>query len=153
MTLHYNRNSEKKLRKTLRHNSTEAEEKLWQQLRNRKLLGLKFKRQYSVDQFVLDFYCSQLKLAIEVDGKIHLNKEVREHDENREGYLKDFGIKILRITNEKVLEDMDGALELIKREAEELLNTAATSTSPKSSGDVHDVSTSPKSSPYKGEDF
>src|SRR5690606_13904305 len=126
MTLHYNRNSEKKLRKALRHNSTEAEEKLWQQLRNRKLSGLKFKRQYSVDQFVLDFYCSQLKLAIEVDGKIHLDKEVK---------------------------DMDGALELIRRKAEELLNTAATSTSPKSSGDVRDVPTSPKSSPYKGEDL
>jgi very-short-patch-repair endonuclease len=114
MTIHYNKESEKTNRRKLRINSTQSEEILWEYLRNRKLLRLKFKRQYSIDHFVVDFFCSEIKLAIELDGEIHLSKDVKNHDENRDSYLRSFGIRILRIKNEKVLNDIKGTLELIK---------------------------------------
>src|SRR5690606_23208559 len=100
----------------LRQTSTSAEKILWQHLKNRNMMKLKFRRQYSVDQFVLDFYCPEIKLAIELDGKIHLAKGVKNHDENRDGFIKGFGIKIIRIDNDVVLEDIRQALELIEKE-------------------------------------
>ncbi|HEX9740868.1 MAG TPA: endonuclease domain-containing protein [Ignavibacteriaceae bacterium] len=135
MTIHYNRESEKVNRRKLRRNSTKAEEILWDYLKNRKLLGLKFKRQYSIDQFVIDFYCSEIKLGIELDGKIHLKREVKIHDENREGYLNDFGIKFLRINNDEVIIDIEEVITEINKKVLEIKKT------------------SPKSSPYKGEDL
>ena len=120
MTIHYNKNSERANRKKLRSNSTEAENILWEYLRSKKLSGLKFKRQYSIDHFVIDFYCSELKLAIELDGKIHLKKEIKNHDENRDGYLNEFGIRILRIKNEMILNDIDTALRIISGKIEEI---------------------------------
>ena len=124
MTIHYNRNSEKVNRKKLRNNSTEAENILWEHLRKRKLLGLKFKRQYSIDHFVTDFYCSEFKLAIELDGGIHSSKDVKEHDENRDGYLREFGIIILRIKNNMVINDIEKTLEIIKEKALEIKQTS-----------------------------
>ncbi len=113
MTFHYNKVSERTNRRKLRQDSTKAEEILWKYLRNRKLLDIKFKRQYSVDQFVFDFYSPQMKFAIELDGKVHLDEEVKNHDENRDGYLESFGIKILRIKNEMVINDIENTLKLI----------------------------------------
>ena len=124
MTIHYNKASERANRKKLRDNSTEAENILWEFLRNKKLLELKFKRQYSIDHYVLDFYCPKLKLAIELDGKIHLKKEVRNHDENRDGYLSEFGIRILRIKNEVVLNDVEEVLKLIEKEIRDIKKTS-----------------------------
>ena len=120
MTIHYNKISEKVNRKKLRSRSTEAENILWEHLRGKKLAGLKFKRQYSVDHFVVDFYCTELKLAIELDGMIHSDKEIKNHDENRDGYLSEFGIQILRIKNEIVLGNVDKALELIRNKIKEI---------------------------------
>lgn len=114
MTILYNRTSERGIRKRLRRESTEAEEILWDHLRDRQLRGVKFRRQYSVGKFILDFYSPQNKLAIEVDGRIHLDKEVRENDEIREEYIKRFGIRILRLTNELVKNDIATALKLIE---------------------------------------
>ena len=114
MTIHYNKKSEKINRRKLRKNSTEAEILLWEKLRGRKFLGLKFRRQYSIAQFVLDFYCPERRFAIELDGKIHDKKDVKNHDENRDGYINTFGIKIIRIKNEMVLDDIEKVLEFIK---------------------------------------
>ena len=114
MTIHYNKTSEKSNRRKLRKNATEAEELLWEYLKDRKFLKLKFKRQYSVDHFVIDFYCSEKKFGIEIDGKIHLKKDIKNHDENRDSFLKDFGIKILRIKNEEVINNIEGTLDLIR---------------------------------------
>jgi very-short-patch-repair endonuclease len=116
MTIHYNKQSEKNNRRKLRKNSTDAEKLLWEKLRGRKLSGLKFRRQYSISRFVLDFYCPKKRFAIELDGGIHNKKEVRIHDENRDGYIKSFGIKIMRIENDRVLNDIDSVLEYIKKE-------------------------------------
>ena len=114
MTIHYNKKSEKTNRRKLRKNSTESEILLWQKLRGRKFLGLKFRRQYSVAQFVLDFYCPEKRLAIELDGKIHNKKDIKNHDENRDGYIEGFKIKIIRIKNDKIIDDIDSVLEYIK---------------------------------------
>ena len=135
MTIHYNRKSEDVNRKKLRRNSTEAENILWEYLRNKKFLELKFKRQYSIDHFVADFYCSELKLAIELDGEIHLDQSVKNRDENRDGFLSGFGLKILRIKNDIIINDTERALELIKEKIIEIKHT------------------SPKSSSYKRKDF
>jgi very-short-patch-repair endonuclease len=116
MTLHYNRTSERGIRKRLRKESTEAEEILWNHLRNRLLNGIKFRRQYSVGKYILDFYSPENKLAVEVDGKIHLVKEVSENDELREEYIKRLGIRILRLTNEMVKDDIITALKLIEEQ-------------------------------------
>ncbi|OGV08370.1 MAG: hypothetical protein A3J84_01750, partial [Ignavibacteria bacterium RIFOXYA2_FULL_37_17] len=115
-------------RRRLRKNPAQAEEILWRYLRNKKLLGLKFKRQYSIDQFVIDFYCSELKFAVELDGRIHLTKDVKNHDENRDGFLSEFGIKILRIKNEIIINDIKNAIELIRKNIISIKQT-----SPKSS--------------------
>ena len=114
MTIHYNKQSEKSNRRRLRQKSTEAEKLLWQKLKGRKFLGLKFRRQYSVAQFVLDFYCPEKKTAIELDGKIHDKKDIKNHDENRDGYIEGFKIKIIRIKNDKIIDDIDSVLEYIK---------------------------------------
>jgi very-short-patch-repair endonuclease len=87
----------------LRKNMTIAERVLWQQMRNRKVGGLKFRRQHPVDIFILDFYCHERKLAIEVDGEIHNNEDQKEWDENRTFELNEFGIKILRFSNDDVI--------------------------------------------------
>lgn len=88
----------------LRKSMTYAEKVLWQQLRNRKMEGLKFRRQHPVNIFILDFYCHEKKLAIEVDGGIHLSEDQREWDENRTFELNEFGITVLRFANEEVID-------------------------------------------------
>ena len=64
----------------------------------------------------MDFYCPEKRIAIELDGNIHNTEEVRNHDENRDGFIKVFKIKIIRIKNEKVIDDIDDVLEYIKEE-------------------------------------
>ena len=95
----------------MRNNPTPAEDALWSVLRNRQLGGFKFRRQHRILPFILDFYCVQLKLAIEVDGPIH--ELSKEQDEFRTKYLNDLGIDVLRFSNEQVLNDMIGVARLI----------------------------------------
>jgi very-short-patch-repair endonuclease len=116
MTIHYNWHSRKKLRRKLRRESTPAEKLLWKNLRNRKLSGFKFRRQYSIDYFVMDFYCPEKKIGVELEGNIHDDPDVKNRDENREGFIKSFGIKLLRIKNEEVLNNMHDVLRKIEYE-------------------------------------
>ena len=99
----------KKYRRTLRKNQTDAEDRLWQQLRNRRLEGLKFFRQYSFGSYILDFYCPQCLLAIELDGSQHLAQQ--NYDDKRTGYLNQYGIEVMRFWDNDVLEDTDGVVE------------------------------------------
>ena len=115
MTLHYNRTKEKWRRKELRINMTEAEKILWEYLKNKKLEGYKFRRQYSVDSFIIDFYCPKIKLGIEVDGEVHFTDEAKEYDENRSGFLSDFGIEIIRFKNDEVFNNVEIVLNRIKQ--------------------------------------
>ncbi len=113
MTQHFNRGSERDKRKTLRSNATEAEQRLWQHLRAQQL-GAKFRRQYSVDTYVLDFYAPRLKLGIEVDGDSHFTPGAIEYDQERTAHLQRFGMDVLRFTNREVIQNVDGVLAAIE---------------------------------------
>jgi very-short-patch-repair endonuclease len=112
LTLHFNRSRERQKRKALRRNASEAEQRLWQHLRG-KQLGIRFRRQYSVDAYVLDFYAPQSKLAIEVDGDAHFTGTAPQSDHERTTYLNRFGIDVLRFTNLDIVENIDGVLSAI----------------------------------------
>jgi len=115
----------------LRSEMTEAEKVLWNVLKNKRLFKVKFRRQHPVDIFIVDFYCHELKLAIEIDGGIHLNEEIAEYDDGRAHDIEKFGIKILRFTNDKVFRKRNMVIR-------EILNTIASlspvSTEPHQSG-------------------
>jgi len=98
-------------RRELRHNQTDAEKVLWAQVRNKQFFGLKFFRQYSVGAYILDFYCPEKKLAVELDGGQHNLSEGREYDAERTAYLNSHGIKVVRFWNNEVLCEMEGVLE------------------------------------------
>jgi very-short-patch-repair endonuclease len=105
----------------LRQESTEAEKLLWVELRNKKLNGLKFRRQHPLDKFIVDFYCNEKKLVIELDGGVHNKKINKEYDEARTAMLAALNIIVLRFKNEEVINDMQGVLEKISDVAD-LLN-------------------------------
>ena len=115
MTKIYNKVSEKEKRRELRKKSADAESFLWEYLKNGKVEGIRFKRQYSVERFVLDFYAPKLKLAIEVDGPIHDKKEQAEHDEMRSDFLLNTGIKFIRFKNEEIQNNIFKVIERIKK--------------------------------------
>ena len=97
----------------LRETQTEAEQFVWAILRNRRLADAKFRRQYAIDPYVLDFYCHEAKLAVELDGGRHNTVEARKKDDRRTRFLADKGIKILRFWNNEVFEETEGMLEAI----------------------------------------
>ncbi len=105
--------------KALRKNMTPAELKLWQHIKDNKISGLRFRRQHPIDIFIADFYCHKLRLIIELDGKIHNNSTNQEYDKNRTAELERLGIKVIRFTNEEVLEDVENVVEKIKIICEE----------------------------------
>jgi very-short-patch-repair endonuclease len=100
----------------LRNNMTEAEKILWEELKKKEIFKARWKRQHPIDIFIVDFYCHKFKLAVEVDGEIHLNKEILEHDDGREYEIEKFGIKILRFTNKDVFEDIESVKKRIFHE-------------------------------------
>ena len=101
----------------LRQELTQAEKKLWAEIRNKKLNGLKFRRQHPVDKFVLDFYCHERKLAIELDGSIHDVKINQEYDEARTAMLGGLGIYTLRFRNDEVINSIESVLQKISEVA------------------------------------
>ena len=102
-------------RRTLRANLTPAEAVLWSQLKGQQLAGRKFRRQHSVGEYILDFYCLEEKLAVELDGAGHFNVIGEAHDAARTAYLARFGIAVLRFENKAVWSGMDGILGEIER--------------------------------------
>jgi very-short-patch-repair endonuclease len=103
----HNKKSLKPFREYLRNHSTAAEATLWKILKKRNVGGLKFRRQHSVFNFILDFYCPEIKLAIELDGEFHANSAVVTNDIEREKILKEFDIRVLRYENRWVYEYPD----------------------------------------------
>ncbi len=95
----------------LRTHQTEAEEFLWRFLRKKQLSGLRFLRQHPIDRYIVDFVCYKIKLIIEVDGDIHLTQ--KDKDQNRDHILNYYGFKVVRFTNDEVLNSMDGVLKSI----------------------------------------
>ena len=116
----YNKTGLKERRRELRQNQTLAEKVVWLHLRNRKLLGIKFRRQYSVDNYIIDFYSPELKLAIELDGNVHDEIKQMKYDNERQKYLESYGLKFLRIKNEELLGNPNKAFERIEQEIKKL---------------------------------
>ena len=100
----------------LRNNMTEAEKALWEELKKKEIFKARWKRQHPIDIFVVDFYCHKYKLAIEVDGEIHLKEEIREHDDGRAHDIEKLGIKILRFKNKEIFDDIGTVLSRILNE-------------------------------------
>ena len=110
-----NATEQKEQRKSLRNNMTSAEALLWRALKGRGTGGMKFRRQQGVGPFILDFYCPEHRLGIEIDGSSHDYKY--EYDEKRTEYLRSQGIRLLRFSNQQVFTSMQGVLAEIAREA------------------------------------
>ena len=91
----------------LRRNMTKAELVLWDKLKNKNVFKSKFRRQHPIDIFIVDFYCHEYKLVIEIDGEIHNDEEKKEYDIGREAELEKFGITVLRFTNDQVIYKLD----------------------------------------------
>lgn len=109
----HNKKYLKEKRKYLRNNGTSAEATLWKLLSNKKLEGRKFRRQHSVENYILDFYCPSEKLAIELDGERHFTELGLKEDERRDHELQKLGIRVLRFENEDVFKATNAVLEKI----------------------------------------
>ena len=114
----YNDPAEKLKRRRLRKKATDAERRLWSMVRGRAMAGLRFFRQYGVGPYVLDFYCPERRLAVEVDGGQHADSHSEQHDADRERYLNQLGIRVIRFWNNDVLQNTEGVVQRIREEAE-----------------------------------
>lgn len=104
----------KERRKELRKRATAQENLLWDKLRNRKL-GVKFRRQHNVSGYILDFYCKEKKLIIELDGGVHKTKEAKEYDKVRDKFFTGLGYKVLRFWNREIDTNIRKVLISIQR--------------------------------------
>ncbi|MEX0866336.1 MAG: DUF559 domain-containing protein [Pirellulales bacterium] len=95
----------------LRKDSTFPERLLWSRLRGSRLCGLKFRRQHPIDPYIVDFYCQEASLAVELDGDSH--NDSAKQDQRRTEFLEGRGLRILRFLNDDVLRDIDSALTAI----------------------------------------
>ena len=116
----YNRSSEKTKRQFLRSETPKAEQVLWSKLRQRQMLGYKFRRQYSIAAYVVDFYCPAVRMAIELDGDSHFQRGSPTRDEARQAVIESFGIHFLRFMNIEIFEHLDVVLAAVARHLLEL---------------------------------
>ena len=107
--------------KELRKLETEAEKILWSKLSKNQILGLHFRRQHPINRFIADFYCAKIKLVIEVDGSIHDIPENQDYDIARSEILYEFGITVIRFSNEQILKDFENTINEIIKIGETLL--------------------------------
>ncbi|MCK5400115.1 MAG: endonuclease domain-containing protein [Flavobacteriaceae bacterium] len=112
----HNRKYLKEFRRKLRNNPTKAESLLWKALRKSQLEDRKFRRQQSIENFIVDFCCPTEKLIVEVDGEVHNNFINNEYDFKRTELLNKLGYKIIRFTNEDIYKSLELVLEAIKQE-------------------------------------
>ena len=111
----HNPKSLQPLRKQLRRNLTPAEASLWNHLKNSKLDGKKFRRQHGIGRYIVDFYCPECRVIVELDGAVHKDVLRAERDWARERFLTELGIKIVRFENREVFEDIESVLERIRQ--------------------------------------
>ncbi|MDX2305280.1 MAG: endonuclease domain-containing protein [Microscillaceae bacterium] len=109
----HNRKELKQFRKDLRNNGTPSEATLWKSLQRSQLKGRKFRRQHSVGNYILDFYCPSERLCIELDGSQHYTEAGLAYDQERTDYLNSLNIRVVRFENKEVFEDLEGVLERI----------------------------------------
>ena len=99
-----------KNRRSLRKNMTEPEKVLWYNLRGRRFQNVKFRRQHGIGKYIVDYYCSDSLLAIEIDGDTHFSDKSVKYDKERTDYISKRGIRVIRFTNEEVLVNLEGVL-------------------------------------------
>ena len=104
----------------LRQSQTETEELLWNALRDRGLSGLKFRRQHAIEAYVVDFYCAELSLAVEIDGSVHDDVEQQARDSDRQHYLGGKGVRFVRVRASEVERNFGAVLNELRREASAL---------------------------------
>ena len=110
----HNERNQKILRQTLRNNIASAEAILWRMLKGKKVDGLKSRWQFGIGQYVLDFFCPEIRLGIELDGGVHKTSYTHEYDEMRSRFLAENGIRVLRFENEEVYNNVEGIIEAIR---------------------------------------
>ena len=120
------------LARTLRKCATPTEKTMWHWLRHRYLVGYKFRRQHPMGRYILDFYCTELKLCIELDGRTHNTDHGAIHDEERTRRLSEMGVTVLRFWNDDVRKQPAGCWEAIVEVVEKLATTRKSIPSPRS---------------------
>ena len=120
MRKRFNHQWQRPRRKRLRNNATEAEQVLWSRLKHRGLLGFKFRRQQGILKYIVDFYCPEKRLAVEVDGDTHSTDEEIARDQKRQAALEAEGIHFVRVTNDDVMTNLDAVLDVILEELEKI---------------------------------
>lgn len=134
MTQLFNKLTEKEKRRILRKNTTASEKIVWTYLRRKQILGERFLRQFSIEFYVLDFYCPRLRLAIEIDGDSHfINQDAIDYDKERQAYIENFGIEFLRFRNAEVFADNDAVINIITQKVKEFQKGNPPRPSPESS--------------------
>ena len=116
------------LARKLRKEQTDAEQLLWQLLRNRQFCGLKFRRQYPMAPYVLDFYCDEERLGIELDGGQHNEPDKKRTDKERTTFLEGKNVKVIRFWNNEVLQETEAVLEQLYNSLESLTPPSLTPT-------------------------
>jgi very-short-patch-repair endonuclease len=109
----------KTFRRMLRREQTNAETSLWSVLRSKRLLGMKFRRQHPIGRYIVDFYCHQALLVIEVDGSSHDDVGTIRADEERDAWLEKRGYKVIRFTNQEVFSQLERVAWEIEAAVEE----------------------------------
>lgn len=110
----FNPKKTKKQRQYLRNNMTKWEVRLWKDMKGRKMFGFKVRRQYGVHNYIIDFYCPVLKLAIEIDGDVHYFDEKIKKDREKDDYLNAEGIKLIRIKTLDFEEDYESVINYLE---------------------------------------
>ena len=99
------------LRRKLRHDMTPAEKLFWSKVGGKQFYNLKFRRQHSIGNYIVDFYCPERKLIVEIDGDTHTDQKIMNNDEVRTNYLRSLGYEIIRYTNRDVLKNTEGVVQ------------------------------------------
>ena len=102
---------------------THAEVLIWNYIRRKQIHNIRFRRQFSIEQFIIDFYSPPVKLAIEIDGLTHLTDEEKDYDAWRQNKLEEYGVKFLGFTNEEVFGNINEVLRIISLEVESILKS------------------------------
>ena len=100
--------------RVMRRNPTPAEDMLWKRIRRKQVGGFRFRRQFAIERFIVDFYCFEARLVLEIDGAIHDEPGHAEYDNQRQQYLEALGMRVLRFTNAQVTNDAEAVVEFIR---------------------------------------